>query len=192
MDGSEEIFTMLLYCLVSWDIINIPLSLLLSPNPPSLLIIILRCYLSLFFSVCGIRKGKIMSSSHIMSGLMITWRRKEMRYMGLIFHMSNTLFQPFDVLGVWCKVYLKRSGILFTIDVPFTLQPEIISLHPMVFFSHPREREVYYSLQIISRGFSHFSFLICWPLSWSCLHFYSAFFKNGNKISLLQMCKLAN
>lgn len=96
-----------------------------------------------------------MSSSHIMSGLMITWRRREMRYIGLIFHMSNTLFQPFDVVGVWCKVYLRRSGILFTIDVPFTLQPEIISLHPMVFFPLILEREVYYSLQIMSQGFSH-------------------------------------
>lgn len=131
-----------------------------------------------------------MSSSHIMSGLMITWRRREMRYIGLIFHMSNTLFQPFDVVGVWCKVYLRRSGILFTIDVPFTLQPEIISLHPMVFFSsHPREREVYYSLQIMSQGFSHFSFsfvvgFIMILFTFFILHFS----KNANKISLLQMC----
>lgn len=102
-----------------------------------------------------------MSSSHIMSGLMITWRRREMRYIGLIFHMSNTLFQPFDVVGVWCKVYLRRSGILFTIDVPFTLQPEIISLHPMVFFSsHPRERGLLQSSDHES-GFLTFFFLIC-------------------------------
>lgn len=126
-----------------------------------------------------------MSSSHIMSGLMITWRRREMRYIGLIFHMSNTLFQPFDVVGVWCKVYLRRSGILFTIDVPFTLQPEIISLHPMFFFPLILEREVYYSLQFMSQGFSHFSFsflvgFIMILFTFFILHFS----KNANKISL--------
>lgn len=112
-----------------------------------------------------------------MSGLMITWRRREMRYIGLIFHMSNTLFQPFDVVGVWCKVYLRRSGILFTIDVPFTLQPEIISLHPMVFFPLILEREVYYSLQIMSQGFSHFLSHLLLVLSWSCLHFLFCIFQ---------------
>lgn len=119
-----------------------------------------------------------MSSSHIMSGLMITWRRREMRYIGLIFHMSNTLFQPFDVVGVWCKVYLRRSGILFTIDVPFTLQPEIISLHPMVFFPLILERErfitVFRSWVRVSHIFlSHFLLV----LSWSCLHFLFCIFQ---------------
>lgn len=119
-----------------------------------------------------------MSSSHIMSGLMITWRRREMRYIGLIFHMSNTLFQPFDVVGVWCKVYLRRSGILFTIDVPFTLQPEIISLHPMGFFSsHPRKRGLLQSSDHES-GFSHFSFsFVVGFIMILFTFFYSAFFK---------------
>lgn len=57
MDGSKEIFTMLLYCLVSWDIINIP-SLSFHPQLSSLLIIILRCYLCHFFFCLWNRKGK--------------------------------------------------------------------------------------------------------------------------------------